>query len=107
MIPTRERDEFVYEMARAGMWLRDIPKMLRDAGTYQMYATFLCNRELTDYERQQWDRAKTRIVSLCALSSMTPVFNNDPRGACVKLQVPSGKTNDWGQIGICVPTRRY
>lgn len=39
--------------------------------------------------------------------SFVPVFSGDPRGACVKLRVPSGKTDDWGQTGICVPTRRY
>jgi len=104
---TKDRDEFVFLMAKEGMELHVIPKILRDAGTYQRYATFYCNRELTDYERQLWDMAKSRIVSLCALSGMTPVFNNDPRGACVKLQVPSGKTNDWGHIGICVPTKEY
>jgi hypothetical protein len=32
-----------------------------------------------------------------------PVVNGDPRGAVVKLKVPSGKTNDWGREGICVP----
>ena len=28
------------------------------------------------------------------------------RGACTKLRVPSGKTDDLGHVGICVPTRR-
>lgn len=36
---------------------------------------------------------------------LSAVFSGDPRGAVVKLAVPSGKTNDWGQVGICVPTR--
>lgn len=36
------------------------------------------------------------------------VFSGDPRGACVRLVVPSGKS-DWGNShnGLCVPTRRY
>ena len=34
---------------------------------------------------------------------IVPVFQGDPRGAVLKLQVPSGKTNDWGRTGICVP----
>jgi hypothetical protein len=34
-----------------------------------------------------------------------PHFNGDPRGAVVKLSVPSGRTDDWGREGICVPTR--
>lgn len=35
----------------------------------------------------------------------TPVFSGDPRGACVKIRVPSGKSDSWGGDGICVPTR--
>ncbi len=31
------------------------------------------------------------------------LFSGDPRGCTVKLEVPSGKTNDWGREGICVP----
>ena len=27
----------------------------------------------------------------------------DPRGAVLKITVPSGRTNDWGREGICVP----
>ena len=30
-------------------------------------------------------------------------FQHDPRGATVKLTVPSGFTNDWGQEGVVVP----
>ncbi len=32
------------------------------------------------------------------------VFQGDPRGCTVKVTVPSGRTNDWGREGICVPT---
>ena len=32
------------------------------------------------------------------------VFSGDPRGSTVKVTVPSGRTNDWGHEGICVPT---
>jgi len=39
--------------------------------------------------------------------SFVPIFQGDPRGACVKLKVPSGKTDDMGREGMCVPTRRY
>lgn len=56
-------------------------------------------------------RAEARIAALCAQVSngkpFVPVFHGDPRGACVKLQVPSGKTDDWGREGMCVPTRTY
>ena len=32
-------------------------------------------------------------------------FQNDPRGAVVKLAVPSGKYDDMGKEGLCVPAR--
>lgn len=32
------------------------------------------------------------------------IFQGDPRGCTVKVVVPSGRTNDWGREGICVPT---
>lgn len=35
------------------------------------------------------------------------ITQGDPRGACVKIQVPSGFTDDWGREGVCVPTRNY
>ena len=35
---------------------------------------------------------------------VTPIFGGDPRGAVLKLRVPSGKANDWGGAGICVPS---
>jgi len=46
---------------------------------------------------------RLRVLALCVKHGLTPVFSGDPRGAVVKLTVPSGRTNDWGQMGICVP----
>ena len=51
--------------------------------------------------------AQRRIVARLAPYNVSAVFDGDPRGACVKLRVPSGRTDDSGQIGICVPTRDY
>lgn len=105
MIAVRVRDEFIYLMAKEGVKLSDCHLLLRDAGTIQRYATFFCNRELSDYEELNWKQAQARIKVTCDQYGITPVFSGDPRGACVKLKVPSGYTNDWGQIGICVPTK--
>lgn len=44
-----------------------------------------------------------RVSALCAAHGLVPVFNGDPRGAVLKLKVPSGVTNDWGREGVCVP----
>ena len=51
----------------------------------------------------QEERIERRVRALCAPYGVKPVFQGDPRGAVLKLQVPSGKTDDWGQVGICVP----
>lgn len=32
------------------------------------------------------------------------LFQNDPRGAVLKIRVPDGYTNDMGREGICVPS---
>ena len=51
----------------------------------------------------QAERLQARVEAVCAPYGVQPVFQGDPRGAVLKLQVPSGKTDDWGQVGICVP----
>lgn len=33
-----------------------------------------------------------------------PLFQNDPRGAVLKIRVPSGWSDDFGGEGICVPS---
>lgn len=55
--------------------------------------------------REWCDKATTARTYKCDPVGFTPIFQGDPRGACVTIKVPSGKTNDWGQTGICVPTR--
>ena len=46
---------------------------------------------------------EARIRTLLAPFNVVPVFSGDPRGAVVKLVVPSGRTDDWGETGLCVP----
>lgn len=33
------------------------------------------------------------------------IMQGDPRGCVLKTAVPSGRTNDWGREGICIPVR--
>ena len=47
--------------------------------------------------------ARARVEALCSPYGIEPDFQGDPRGAVVKLKVPSGRTNDWGRVGVCVP----
>ncbi len=52
-------------------------------------------------------RARQRIERACQPWGIKPNFSYDPRGACVKLLLPSGRWNSWGgkEEGYCVPTR--
>jgi len=55
----------------------------------------------------QIERARRRICTACEPWGIKPHFSGDPRGACVKLILPSGRWNSFGgaEEGFCVPTR--
>jgi len=84
----------------------------RWAATYARLCETACNRELTSDEVRKRERCEAVIRQVCIhelsgrgkKEQIRPVFQRDPRGATVKLVVPSGKMDDWGQTGICVPT---
>lgn len=127
----REREEFLCAMQREGVPLDVARKVMRHAATVQRLSVAACNGDwpCDNGERKvkacAWCegmyapsvllkgglcpecRASDRITALLAPFNVTPVFQGDPRGACVKLRVPSGRTDDWGQTGICVPTPRF
>ena len=51
-------------------------------------------------------RARQRIDAACKPWSIVPKFSAEPRGACVKLLLPSGRYNGASEEeGFCVPTR--
>jgi hypothetical protein len=101
----KDRDEFLTIMAGEGCRnLETLRAILRHAATLQRLAETACNRTLTKWE-ERTDENETRAMELCLPEGFSAVFSGDPRGAVVKIKVPSGRTNDWGQQGICVPTR--
>ena len=76
-----------------------IPCLCRDYGSYDG------DHGTVPRIAVQEDRTQRRVNALCAnLPGIIPVFQGDPRGAVLKLRVPSGKTNDGGRTGICVPS---
>ena len=85
---------------RIAEWCRKIRRM---TCTHKRLQEIACNRGLTEREDKQDDRIEQRIRDHCEPVNIVPILQGDPRGATVKLQVPSGKTDDWGQEGICVP----
>ena len=102
----QERESFFYQMAKEGMPEPDVRRVLRLAQTIQRHAVDACNRQTTDAENRRAVVALTKLLGIVGgLQWPGPLVHGDPRGACVKLRVPSGKTNDGGNEGICVPTR--
>lgn len=111
--------------------------ILRNAATIQHCETLVCSSEAADRDRVacpaaksgkdedcvcdyekgshgdtprvqvQILRARQRIEAACKPWGIKPRFSSDPRGACVKLLLPSGRYNSWGgaENGFCVPTR--
>lgn len=52
-------------------------------------------------------RAAARVRRALQPYGMEPIIGGDPRGCTLKLKVPSGRTDDWGREGLCVPSREY
>ena len=126
-IKQSERDEFIAELVKEDVPLPVIRRVLSWAATIQRLAAAECNGDWPcdngertviacvrcemGYVPSQLQsgvcpscRAGDRVHHLLAPYGIQPVIQSDPRGACVKLKLKSGKTNDWGNTGFCVPT---
>ena len=104
---TKDKVEFAWAMGRhstATLW--HIQRLMRTAATLQRLAIEHCNRELSELEQMKQSRATKRIHALCAEIGVKATTYGDPRGCVVKIQVPDGYTNDFGNEGICVPAGR-
>lgn len=51
------------------------------------------------------DCRTAELVRVSLPEGYKAIINGDPRGAVLKITVPSGRTNDCGREGICVPSR--
>lgn len=98
------RDEFLAIMGAEGVPPRVAVLIMRHAATLQRIEIARCNRPLTEQDTKSERRAEARIRGLCSYYSVRPYFDGDPRGAVVKLRVPSGKNTSFGGEGlVCVP----
>lgn len=89
-------------------------KLLRYGATLGRLAEEQCNgyqdrngnwdEKATERSERKEERIERKVTELCAEWGCKPVFQGDPRGNTLKIQVPDGYTNDWGKEGICVPT---
>jgi len=129
MTNTKAKLEFVWAMARnTRATVRQCEALMRYAATLQRLAEDDCNiatddeglaareskrRQMRgriravcdDIGKQHTDLCYRRNECACPAEHVPiPVFSGDPRGAVLKIRVPSGYTNDWGKEGICVPS---
>ena len=51
------------------------------------------------------DCRTSQLVKTALPTGYEAIINGDPRGAVLKIKTPSGRTNNWGREGICVPIR--
>jgi hypothetical protein len=105
MITTKDKLEFVFTMAKHGnnITLHECIRLMRIAAPLQRLAETACNRELTEREIRKEEKLQMDIIAILAVVDCEAKFGGDPRGCVVKIVVPDGHTNDWGQEGICVP----
>jgi hypothetical protein len=116
MTTTKDKLEFALLMGRhTRATLRQVQALMRYAGTLQRLAEDDCNVATDDAgltkRNQKRNRVEDRVIdTLLSIpgynvpSDQCAVFSGDPRGAVLKIRVPSGVTNDLGQEGICVPS---
>jgi hypothetical protein len=123
----KDRDEFIAVMTAEGMSLSLAQLLLRYGSTMQRLAVAQCNGDwpADNGERKvktcpacemNWvgssfkkglcpDCYTTQRVKELMPEGFKAITNGDPRGAVFIITVPSGRTNDWGRTGICVPSR--
>jgi hypothetical protein len=102
---TKEKIEFAFLMARhSSATIHDLQRIMRYGSSIGRIAEDQCNRGLTPEEELKLLRLLKKVSTICKSFGAVAVFQNDPRGCTVKIQVPDGYTNDWGREGICVPT---
>ena len=61
------------------------------------------DKQAADKDERKEEHLRSKVSKLCKEFACVAVFQGDPRGATIKVKVPNGFTNDWGQVGICVP----
>ena len=68
-----------------------------------------CQRVHTTVPRiaVQAQRIERHVTALCASHGLISTFGGDPRGCILTIQVPSGWVNNWGRVGIAVPSCGY
>jgi hypothetical protein len=98
---TRERINAAHRLLRYGATLGCIAE--RQCNGYQTF-NYEWDEKAEKRDEAKEERIQSKVQKLCDAIGCTPVYQGDPRGNVLKIQVPDGYTNDWGREGICVPT---
>jgi hypothetical protein len=106
---SKDRDEFVAILARefpdrsSAEVIGLAGELMRLGRQYGRLQEAACNGELTADQLKREARVEQYIRGICREWKMGCILSGDPRGATVKLKLPSGKSNSWGGEGWCVP----
>ena len=99
----KSHKEFIELAAQEGIGLVAVLELMPLAKSLAKYALLQCNQGLTDRQESNVKKLETKIEAICkADKGIKGVeINHDPRGACVKVIVASGRSNSFSGVGIC------
>ena len=99
----QEYEEYVNALrAETNCGRKDADELARLARRHKRIQERLCCEDNPALDKMD-DRNENLIKALCARIGCGVELQGDPRGCTVKLLLPSGKKNDWGNTGYCVP----
>lgn len=115
----RERDGFLstvsVECAAQDNWTNTAEnaarRLLSYGQTYHRFQLDFCNGHRdpeTNPDDARYEQQKERLIRQACSElgkGFAPIFGGDPRGATLKITLPSGRTNDFVSEGWCVPVR--
>lgn len=78
-------------------------RLVRLSKRHHRFQEAHCNYALSSAEEAAEVRCEEAIRRLCRGLGCEPVFSGDPRGCTVKPRLPSGRSDDWGGTGLCIP----
>ena len=109
--PVNDFDQFLHDLAMHGcptVRQSQARDLIRLSKRHHKLMEDCCNgREIygdDDEPLPPLRRVRKGIGDICSVIGCKPLFSGDPRGCTVKLILPDGFANDWGQEGLCVPT---
>lgn len=77
--------------------LEELMKLAKRHGRLQEKA---CNEQVKEGHDAVCEK---KITAVCERIGCGVIFSGDPRGCTVKVTVPSGRSDSWGGVGVCVP----